>query len=481
MEPLFLLFLLALFGFAAPAFDRVTKDRRPLAALSVVGLLVALAYAALLWATGPPGEALGGMLRFDAWALLFTLVFLAGGLLAVLASVSHLKPDEPHQGEYYALLFLALLGMSVVAASGDLIPLFIGFELSSLSTFALVAYRKREPASSEAAMKFFIVGAFSGALMLFGISLLYGSAGSTRLDVLADALQPGAPLAAAGLVLLLVGFGFKVAAVPFHAWLPDTYEGAPAPVASFLASASKKMGFAALFRVFFVAAFALRGDWALPFFLMAILTMTVGNAAALLQNSVKRLLAYSSIAHAGYILIPLGAATAAAGVNQVLLAGGLLHVVAHAFMAGGAFVGVAAVSGWTGRDDFEAYNGMSRRAPLFAFAMAVLLFSLAGIPPLLGFWSKAFLVLGGIQAGLLGTVLAVALVLNSALSLFYYAKVVKAMYFLPPPENPGGPLRMGRGIAWAMLAALLGTLVLGLYPVPAFELSWQAAGSLVGP
>ncbi len=474
MEPLLLLLILGGFGLAAPALDRATKSRKPLHAASLVALLAALAYAALLWATGPPGPALGGMLRFDAFALFFTLLVLAGGIIALLASLSHIGPKEPHQGEFHALLLLSLLGMAVVSASADLVPLFIGFELSSLSTFALVAYRKSRPEASEGAMKFFVVGAFSAALMLFGISLLYGLTGTTRLDGLAPALQSGAPLATAGLALLIVGFGFKVAAVPFHAWLPDTYEGATAPVASFLASASKKMGFAALFRVFFVAAVALRADWSPPFFLLALLTMTVGNAAALVQTSVKRLLAYSSIAHAGYILIPLAAATASAPAHQLFLTGGFLHALAHAFMAGGAFAGVAVVAQWTGREDFEAYRGLSRRAPFTAFVLAVLLLSLPGVPPLLGFWSKAFLVLGSLQAGGPAVALAVALILNSALSLFYYAKIVKQMYFLPPPED-SPPLRAPKSISAALLIALFGTLVLGLYPTPAIELAAQAA------
>lgn len=477
MEPLLLLLILGVFGLAAPALDRAARDRGPLHGGSLVGLSLAIAYAALLWATGPPGPVLNGVLRFDAFALFFTLLVLTGGLIALLATLSHIGPREPHQGEFHALLFLSLLGMAVVSASADLIPLFIGFELSSLSTFALVAYRKSRPEASEGAMKFFVVGAFSAALMLFGISFLYGVTGTTRLDGLAPALQSGAPLATVGLALLIVGFGFKVAAVPFHAWLPDTYEGATAPVASFLASASKKMGFAALFRVFFVAAIALRADWGPPFFLLAILTMTVGNAGALVQKSVKRLLAYSIIAHAGYILIPLGAVTASAAANQVFLTGGFLHALAHAFMAGGAFVGVAAVSGWTGREDFDAYNGLSRRAPFTAFVMAVLLFSLAGVPPLLGFWSKAFLVLGSLQAGGLAVVLAVALILNSALSLFYYAKVVKHMYFLPPAEG-AGPLKAPWGISAALAIALFGTLILGLYPTPAIELAAQASRAI---
>ncbi|MEM3085846.1 MAG: NADH-quinone oxidoreductase subunit N [Halobacteria archaeon] len=477
MEPLLLLLILGAFGLASPALDRATKERAPLHGASLLALAASLAYAALLWATGPPGPALGGMLRFDAFALFFTFLVLTGGLIALLAVFSHIKPDEPHQGEFHALLLLSLLGMVVVSASADLVPLFVGFELSSLSTFALVAYRKSRPEASEAAMKFFVVGAFSAALMLFGISLLYGVTGTTRLDALAPALQSGAPLATAGLALLIVGFGFKVAAVPFHAWLPDTYEGATAPVASFLASASKKMGFAALFRVFFVAAVALRADWTPPFFVLAILTMTVGNAAALVQKSVKRLLAYSSIAHAGYILIPLGAATASAAANQVFLTGGLLHALAHAFMAGGAFVGLAAVLQWTGREDFEAFNGLSRRAPFTAFVMAVLLFSLAGVPPLLGFWSKAFLVLGSLQAGGLAVVLAVALILNSALSLFYYAKVVKHIYFLPPPEG-SAPLRAPWGVSAALALCLFGVLLLGVYPTPAIELAAQASAAL---
>lgn len=477
MEPLLLFLILGAFGLAAPALDRAAKDRAPLHGASLFGMVAALVYAALLWASGPPGPALGGMLRFDSFALFFTLLVLTGGLIALLAALSHIGPEEPHQGEFHALLFLSLLGMAVVSASADLVPLFIGFELSSLSTFALVAYRKSRPEASEGAMKFFVVGAFSAALMLFGISLLYGVTGTTRIEGLAPALQTGAPLATAGLALLIVGFGFKVAAVPFHAWLPDTYEGATAPVAAFLAAASKKMGFAALFRVFFVAAIALRSDWTPPFFLLAILTMTVGNAGALVQTSVKRLLAYSSIAHAGYILIPLGAATASAAANQIFLTGGLLHALAHAFMAGGAFVGVAAVSRWTGREDFGAYDGLGKRAPFTAFVMAVLLLSLAGIPPLLGFWSKAFLVLGSLQAGGLAVVLAVALILNSALSLFYYANVVKHMYFLPPPEG-AGPLRAPWGVSVALSVALFGTLVLGIFPTPAIELAQRAAGAL---
>jgi NADH-quinone oxidoreductase subunit N len=453
---------LAMFGVLAATF--VTVDM-------MAGLTGALALN--LWPSpiGSQGDFASELkMRVDDFALFFQLIFLFIAFLAVLASRGFIGRDEPHQGEYYGLMLLAVVGMMFTAAATDLFVLFLAFETSSLSTFALVAYRKKDRDSTEAAVKFFIIGAVSSAIILFGISLVYGVAGSTDMYAMAVSLPAAvgsmeSPLIVA-LVLLIAGFGFKAAVVPFHMWAPDVYQGSPTTISTFLAAGSKKVGIVALFRVFLFGLLSIQADWILAIAVLAILTQTIGNVLAIPQRSIKRMLAYSSIAQVGYILIalPVGAIAVqsttagdpAAAVATLGVLGGLLHVLTHAAMKGGAFLVVAGTQARGIADDVEAYRGLSRRMPFMAFSMTMFLLSLAGIPPLAGFFSKFFLFSSAVYAMPFNSwflALAVSGVLNSALSVYYYARVIWYMYVLEPS---GEVTRVSapRSIAAAVLVAL---------------------------
>ncbi len=430
--------------------------------LDMMGLGLSSALGLNLWPSpiGTAGDFTSDLkLKVDAFALLFDLVFLLIAFLAVLASRGFIHPDEPHQGEYYGLMLLAVVGMMFTAAATDLFVLFLAFETSSMSTFALVAFRKKDKESTEAAVKFFIIGAISSSIILFGISLIYGVTGSTAIGPTLDftkmqtglnlTVNPGMePPLILALVLLVAGFGFKAAVVPFHMWAPDVYQGSPTTISTFLAAGSKMVGVVALFHVFLTGLLTIQIDWVAALAILAIATQTVGNILAIPQRSVKRMLAYSSIAQVGYIMIalPVGAVAinaaptnpmhvAAEAVATAALVGALFHVFTYAAMKGGAFLVVAATQSRGIADDMDAYRGLSRRMPYMALAMTLFLLSLAGIPPLAGFFSKFFLFSSAISAMQFSpwyVVLAISAVLNSALSVYYYARVIWYMYILEP-------------------------------------------------
>lgn len=478
-------------------------NRTALALISAVAIgeaaLLCILQLADIGGPGLPGSGTSfGLLEVDAFALVLKLVFLAVAGLVVLASPTAV-PGRHNQGEYYCLLLFATVGMMFVAESKDLIMLFLGFELSSFASYALAAFRRRDLRSVEAGMKFFITGSISSAIILFGISLTYAltaatpSAGVIPGDVsfanlaalFASGFDPFNPLVVFAAVFLLAGFGFKVAAFPFHMWAPDVYDGSPTAVSAFLAAGSKKMGFAALFKVFLVGMIAVRADWRVLAGIVAIATMTIGNVLALSQTNIKRLLAYSSIAQAGYILIALPVAAAvpdAAG--QYALAGGIFHIITHAFMKAGAFVAIAALLAVGLTERIDDLKGLSRRAPLMAFALAVFLISFAGIPPLAGFASKFVLFSGAVQASMLPDqgwliTLAIAGVVNSAVSLYYYAKVVRLMYVEDPEPHQAHALRIPTAITASVVIALFAVIVIGLYPQPVIDVSMRAAQSLL--
>jgi NADH-quinone oxidoreductase subunit N len=435
-------------------------------------------------------------MNVDAFALFFQLMFQIVALLVIVASRGFIRAEEPHQGEYYALMLLAVVGMMFTAAATDLFVLFLAFETSSLSTFALVAYRKRDRQATEASAKFFIIGAVSSAFVLFGISLIYGVAGTTTIGSTTDLLllrgPPGLTLAGhpeieppliIALVFLIAGFGFKVAVVPFHMWAPDVYQGSPTTISALLTAASKNVGIVALFRVFLIGLLNVQIDWIAALAILAIATQTVGNIVAIPQRSVKRMLAYSSIAQAGYILIaiPVGAVALssttpthvdnAATIAAAGIVGGMLHVFVYAAMKAGAFLVVAGTEARGIPDDMEAYKGLGRRMPFLAFSMTVFLLSLAGFPPLGGFFSKFVLFSSAVNAASFNQwflALAVSGVLNSALSLYYYARVIWYMYILEPEEGVEAvpaPRAIEAGVfialAIVMLTAVLAAFFLG--------------------
>ncbi|MFB6281769.1 MAG: NADH-quinone oxidoreductase subunit N [Haloferacaceae archaeon] len=449
-------------------------DNDLLAGVATAGVVAAFGLAGwyLLAGTGQPatGGAItlyGDALVVDGTSLFFTLVFTSVAAMVTVASADYLR-GEDYQAEFYSLVLLAVTGMSLMASANSLATAFVALELSSLPSYALVAYLKHNRGSVEAGLKYFLIGALSSAVFAFGISLVYAVTGSLLLaDVAAGIAGAEGLVGVAGLGVLFIagGFAFKTAAVPFHFWAPEAYEGAPAPISAFLSSASKAAGFAVAFRVFAVgfpvADLVPMGiDWVLAFQILAVVTMTLGNFAAATQETVKRMLAYSSVGHAGYALIGL-AALSGGGPNGDVLGASMAHLLVYGFMNTGAFLFIALTERWEIGRTFEDFNGLATRAPMACVAMTVFMFSLAGLPPFGGFLSKYALFYSAIEGGFWW--LAAVGAVNSALSLFYYSRVVKAMWI----EEPGGDLELGdkpAALYAAVLFAALGTLLL----LPAF-------------
>lgn len=446
-----------------PAVFFISKSKKVTAGFS----LVMIALTALLIADRMHYAKFGeyaGLFTFDTFSGLMMLLFLAVVFVVVLASPAYAEGTK-HHGEYYALLLSATAGMMFVASASDLVSIFIGVELTSISTYALVAMKKNDPRSSEAAVKYMIIGGLSTALTLYGMSLMYGATGSTNIADIAAVFSSGefSMVYAVAFVTLLAGYGFKISAVPFHMWAPDVYEGAATPVSAFLATGSKKMGLVVFMKIFlliFVGATVAPVQEIQYFFaILAAITMTVGNIVAISQTNIKRMLAYSSVAQAGYLLIIFAVAT------EYALAAGIFHMITHVFMKGGAFIVVAALATAAVGEKISDYNGLAKRAPFVAFAMMLFLFSLAGIPPLAGFASKFFLFssalnLGGDVGGTWIWLVFVA-VINSAISLYYYARVVKAMYVDKGPETK---VKVPKTHIAALAICVIAVIVLGVYP-----------------
>lgn len=468
--------IISVFALALPILSfYVGENKKILGYISLFALIAS--FLALLRLLHVNATLFGSFFVIDPFSIIFKAVFLIVGILVVMASLDFIK-DEKNQGEYYSLLLFATLGMMMVASSGDLITIYVGLELASISTYALVGF-KRDGRSIEAAMKYFIPSAFFSALILFGISLLYGVTGTTSIyapfsTVISKELAPVSLLA---MGFLFAGFGFKMAAVPFQMWVPDTYEGAPTPISAFLAAGSKKMAFAAIFRIAIFFTLAFRADFGVFIGIVSIVTMTFGNFVALAQKDVKRMLAYSSIAQAGYILVGLAVASKLGDVGQLGLAASMLHIGVHAFMKVGAFIAVAAVSYMLIGDTIDKYVGLSKRAPVTAFCMMVFLISLTGIVPFGGFVSKFLLIIAAVKAGGFMMLLAASLLINSALSAYYYGRLIKNMYFMPA-ENTS---RVKEPLTFLvpMLIAVIMLVVIGIYPMPFFEYAMNAAKLLI--
>lgn len=399
--------------------------------ISLAGVLATLG-SVLFVASGPVRETLGGMFVVDDFALLFKVIFLLAALLVLLISHDYLRGDDIHKGEYYFLILASLLGMLVIASSRDLIAIFVALEMVTLPTFVLAGIRKSDLMSNEAALKFFLFGILSAAVMLFGMSLIYGLTGTTSLVDIARVLRTisvGDEVAFLGIFFLVVGFGFKVSAFPFQWWVPDTYEGSPVPIAAFLSVASKTAGFVGLLQIMFLAFGDLADIWRPFFAVIAVLTMTFGNLVALQQRHIVRLLAYSSIGQAGYILLPFGVVgLAGTSVDQQAFSAAIVYLLIYAFMETGAFaVAVAHGRSKGGGYQMSDYSGLFARSPALAVAMAIFLFSLAGVPPFAG-WAAKFFVFSAVLDG--GAVwLAAIMAVNTVVALFYYAAVARYMFF----------------------------------------------------
>src|SRR6056297_2487963 len=484
LGPALVLALTALVVFVFDSARPHEPDRGLLAGTTAAGSLLALGVGVWYMIAGvgvPEPDGAGvislfdGQLVVDQLALFFMLVTAIVTALVAIASYDYMD-GHAHQGEYYSLVLLAATGMATMAAANSLVTVFLALELASLPSYALVAILKDNRGSVEAGLKYFLIGALSSAIFVYGVSLVYGVTGSLLLPDIASGVADTnlTGVLGIGVMMILGGFAYKTASVPFHFWAPEAYEGAPAPVAAFLSSASKAAGFAVAFRVLTVAfpvedlvtGAAAGVDWVLAAQILAVVTMTLGNFAAATQDTVKRMLAYSSIGHAGYVFIALAALSG--GNDEFVLAGGMAHLLVYGFMNTGAFLFIALTEYWSIGRKFEDFNGLASRAPFACVAMTVFLFSLAGLPPFGGFMSKYFLFAGAVRAGFWW--LAAVGAINSALSLYYYSRVVKAMWI----EDASGDFDIESkpvGLYTAIVAAAVVTVLL----LPGFGPVWQYA------
>jgi NADH-quinone oxidoreductase subunit N len=441
-------------------------DRRPIAWLATLGVLALLAVALLL---EPAGPALGGRFVQDGLALFVKRLFLTATFIGLLAGIS--LPERAfarRAAEYHVLVLASLLGMLVLASARDLIVLFLAFELMSIPLYVLAGFRKGEGEAVEASLKFFLVGSVSSAVMAYGLSFVYGAVGSTDLGAVARALDGDHPLLQLGLLLALVGFLFKVAAFPFHMWVPDTYEAGPTPFVAWLSVAPKAAGFVALFRVYFEGTGAHAAAWVPIAAALATVTMLTGNLMAIPQQNAKRLLAYSGIAQIGYMLVGVAAASAS-GTAMVLF-----YLVAYVFGNMGAFLVVEALARAEGSEAISAFRGLAQRSPLLALAMLLFLLSLGGIPFVAGFWAKLYVFWAAAEQGLYWLVLLGAIL--TVVALFYYLVVARKMY-IEPPDRPGR-VPLSPTLALSVLLCALGVVLLGLYPKPVVMAALRVAAPL---
>ena len=447
-------------------------DRDSLGWLGIVGLVITAIASMSLWNTHESSFSDGMIV--DRFALFFNLLFCLGGILALLMSMSYLETTDIRVGDYYSLTVLAISGMVMMAAATDLIVFFLALEVMSIAIYALAGIWRRQLRSNEAAMKYFLSGAFATGFLLFGIALIFGATGSTQFAAIQQRLASGSPevhgLATVGMALLLVGFGFKVAAVPFHFWAPDVYEGAPTSITALMAVGVKAAAFASFARVFTDALGPLTPDWQQAVATLALLSMVVGNVLAVLQKNIKRMLAYSSIAHAGYLLVGL------VSVKQEGGAAVLFYLLAYTLMTLGAFAVVVAV-GRRGEpnEQIDDYAGLGFRYPGLGMAMSIFMLSLAGFPPLVGFVGKLYIFSAAVHAGYVR--LAVIGVLSSVVSVYYYLGVLVKMYMSEGDTVIDAPLSRPYLMACLLITAA-GTVIFGVFPAAAYELARMSFASL---
>ncbi len=458
--------LLSVTACALLVFDLLTRhDRKVVLGWACLGVVVLTLLGTLLL---PPqgGSIFAGMFLADGYAAFFKVLFLIAAALTVLISLRYLDDEGIQRGEYYALLLFATVGMMFMAGGGDFISIYLGLELMSLSTYVLVGFIRRDGASTEGAVKYFLMGAFTSGILLYGLALLYGLTGSTNLAAVAQSLSGLSldnPALVLATILVVVGFGFKIAAVPFHMWAPDTYEGAPTSITAFMSSAVKAAALAALARVFVVALFPSAEIWEVLWWILAALSMILGNVVAIAQTSLKRMLAYSSISHAGYALIGVVAATQA---REVGLAGALFYMFVYLFATMGAFSMVILLTHRGFRSDkITDFAGLGRSAPLAAFAYILFFLSLAGIPPTAGFVGKLVVFRAAIESGYV--VLAVIGVATSAIAAYYYFMVIKTMFMEEAAVQP--QLSPSRSLALALGIMVVATVLLGLFPATVLD------------
>jgi NADH-quinone oxidoreductase subunit N len=461
---------LALFGMILLIADLLFESKKVLGYIALAG--IAWSGYFLYRLNGADVPAYGGVLVVDQFAWFFKLIFLVTAALAIAISLRYLDIEREQHGEYYALILFATMGMMFMVGAMDLVVLYIGLETMAIATYILVGFLRGSPRSNEAALKYFLLGAFSSGILLYGFSLLYGIAGSTSFYAIREALSQRPltdPLSLMALITVSAGMFFKIAAVPFHQWTPDAYEGAPTSITAYMSVAVKAASFAMMVRLFMISLFPLRPHWVILMSAVAALTMTVGNIAAITQSSVKRLLAYSSIAHAGYILLGLIAA------NET----GMISIPMYLFTYTFTNLGVWAIVVALRRKDIigehiDDMSGLFFRHPVAAVLMLVFLLSLAGIPPTAGFIGKYFVFAAIIETQ--HTVLAVIAVLNAAVSMYFYLRIVVAMFMRDATEKTG--LALSPGILTVMAIAGIFTMWVGVYPDPFINLARHAVGLL---
>jgi len=404
-----------------------------------------------------------GMWVVDNYCRFFKLIFLLGTGLTILISIKYLENEGMQHGEYFALILFATLGMMIMASGAELITIFLGIELMSVSLYVLAGYTRTRMISNEAALKYFLLGSFATGFLLYGIALTYGSTGTSDIKAISKFIATTgfqSPTIIMGMALLVIGFGFKAALVPFHMWTPDVYEGAPAPITAFMSAGPKAAAFAAFVRIFMEALPSLQGQWTAIIWIMAVLTMSVGNIIALVQDNIKRMLAYSSIAHAGYVLVAFLSA-GELGISSILY-----YMLAYTFMNIGAFA-IITVLGGRGEEKvhIQDYRGLGYRHPIAAIAMSLFLFSLAGIPPTGGFMGKFYIFSAAVKEGYVG--LAIIGVINSVVSVYYYLRITVAMYMQDPSttkESETPALIFSPALVVAICISAYGVLSLGLFP-----------------
>jgi NADH-quinone oxidoreductase subunit N len=437
--------------------DLIFKRKETIAFLSIVSVTV-VAYVSLVQ-TGWMGTTFNGMFVSDSYSMFFKLIFFLNLILTVLISIKYIEVERVNLGEYYSLILFATLGMMIMASAGDLIVLYLGLELMALSTYILAGFIRYDKKSNEAAMKYFLLGAFASAFLLYGTSMIYGLTGTTNLRAIARYIAinglAGNPALILSMVFFAVAFSFKIAAVPFHMWAPDAYEGAPTSITAFMSVGPKAAGFAVLGRVFLTAFPAIGMQWASLLIPISILTMGVGNIVALSQTNIKRMLAYSSIAHAGYALLGLIARTPDG------LASMMNYLLIYAFMNMGAFAVIIMLrsEGFKG-DNITDYEGLAKTHPVAAALMLVFMFSLTGIPPTAGFTGKFYLFMSAINAGHIGLV--ITAVIFSAISAYFYLRIVMYMYMKEPKETV--QLTTSPSISLALAITVVAVIAIGVLP-----------------
>jgi NADH-quinone oxidoreductase subunit N len=470
---------LGVFAIVVILADLFIQRKGLLVVVSLVGLAVSAGFTLALWG-GSSQTAASNMLAVDNFALFFKLLFLGIAALVILASVDYVSKFTRFKGEYHALVLLSALGMMLMAATTELITIYIAIELTSISLYILVGFLK-DSRSTEASLKYLLLGAVASAVLLYGMALVFGSTGKTQLSEIAQTIQSMSPASLSpalilGVALMIAGFGFKIAAIPFHMWVPDVYEGAPTPITAYLSVASKAAGFAIILRVFYSAFgapdFSL--NWGLIFAVLSAISMTLGNILAIPQTDIKRMLGYSSIAQAGYLMVGVAVIGLSPAAEIVGRSSVLFFLAGYALTNLGAFTAIIAISSKLDSDQINDYSGMIKRAPLLALGLTLSLISLIGMPPAVGFIAKFYIFSGAVQNGLLWLV--IIAVINSVISAYYYLRVVKVMWFGEPVSAEKVPSSGALRVALSL--SCLGVLLLGIVPGLAMEKLAEMAASM---